>query len=114
MSLTVQPTIGTESTFARQAGSAESPRSRSVTFGSALETTTGAWIRSPPASSTPSPGKIRATGTSVATTAPSALAASQSRNETMPIPPTTYPHIPGSPPRRPEAWWKWTEAVPGS
>ena len=85
-----------------------------MTFGSALETTTGASIRSPPSSSTPSPGTIRATGTPVATTAPSARAASQSRNETIPIPPTTYPHIPGSPPSRPEAWWKWIDAVPGS
>ena len=32
----------------------------------------------------------------------------------MPIPPLTYPHIPGIPPSRPEAWWKWIDAVPGS
>ena len=30
------------------------------------------------------------------------------------MPPRTYPHMPGNPPSRPDAWWKRMEAVPGS
>ena len=62
LSLTVQPTWGISSTRARQAGSAASPSRRSVVLGSAFDTTHGDSIRSPPASSTPLPGTIRATG----------------------------------------------------
>ena len=42
LSLTVQPSMGMRSTWARQAGSADGPRRRRVTRGSALETTAGA------------------------------------------------------------------------
>ena len=57
----------------------------------------GARIRSPDPSSTPSPGTIRATGTPAATVAPASRAMSHSRNDTIPIPPSTYPQVPGMP-----------------
>ena len=57
------------------------PRPRhnaSVRFGSAFETITGARIVSPPSSTTPSPGRMAATGTPAASTAPASRAASAS------------------------------------
>ena len=76
IALTVALFIGMRSTRAFQVGSTRSASSRLVTTGSALEITTGALIRSPTASSTPSPGMIRATGTPAATVAPASTAAS--------------------------------------
>ena len=105
LTLTVTPSIGMAPTCRAHPGSAAPSSKARVTRGSALETTFGAWIRSPETSSTPSPGTIRATGTSVAITAPASRAMSQSRNDTMPIPPSTYPQVPGIPSIRPEAWW---------
>ena len=32
----------------------------------------------------------------------------------MPIPPLTYPHIPGIAAEPARGWWKWIDAVPGS
>ena len=89
LNLTVALFIGTASTRARQPASAPGPSSRSVATGSALLITTGALIRSPPASSTPSSGTIRATGSPAATTAPASTAASCIRKLTIPIPPCT-------------------------
>ena len=68
---------------------ASAPTSRIVTFGSALETTVRARILVPSSSSTPSPGWIRATGRSQASTAPASRAASAIAKETIPIPPST-------------------------
>ena len=52
----------------------------------------------------PSPGMIFATGRPVRTMAPESRAMSHRMNDTIPIPPSTYPHIPGMPPCRPD-WW---------
>ena len=60
-----------------------------MTFGSALETIARARITSPPSSTTPSPGRISATGTPDASTAPASAAASAMANEMRPIPPST-------------------------
>ena len=87
--LTVQPVCGTSSTRARQVLSAALPSRARVTRGSAFETTHDAETRSPPSSSTPAPGMMRATGALVKTTAPASRAMSQRMNETMPIPPST-------------------------
>ncbi len=81
-------------------------------FGSAFETTTGARIVSPPSSVTPSPGTMAATGTPEASTAPASRAASASRNDTRPMPPSTYPQAPGTPSSVPEACIRWIDAVP--
>ena len=56
---------------------ADLPSRRRVTTGSAFEITTGAERRSPLSSRTPSPGRISATATPAATTAPASRAASQ-------------------------------------
>ena len=58
-------------------------------FGSALQITARAAIRSPLSSSTPSPGRMRATGTPAASCAPAARAASAIAKETVPMPPRT-------------------------
>ncbi len=61
----------------------------SVRRGSAFEITARARMSSPPSSTTPSPGRISATGTPAASTAPASRAASAIANDTMPMPPST-------------------------
>jgi hypothetical protein len=58
-------------------------------LGSALQITVAAVMRVPSSSTTPSPGRISATGTPVASTAPASWAASAMANETIPMPPRT-------------------------
>ena len=94
---------GTASTCASQEGSAAPSSRRRVTRGSAFDTTMGALMRSPLSSSTPSPAMMWRTGQPAATVAPASWATSHMMNETRPMPPVTYPHIPGMPPIRPEA-----------
>ena len=60
----------------RHAVSACVPSMARVRIGSAFEITTGAAMRSPDSSRTPSPGRISATGTPDAMTAPASCAAS--------------------------------------
>ena len=76
-------------TRARQAVGTSEAQSSVVRLGSALETTTAARISSPPASRTPTPGSMAATGTPDASTAPCSRAASASANDTRPVPPRT-------------------------
>ena len=63
LSLTVQPTWGTASTRARQPGRRHCPEDAGSRAGRRSRRRSGDSIRSPPSSSTPSPGMMRATGT---------------------------------------------------
>ena len=70
-------------------GTASGPSMPSARFGSAFDTTTFARIRSPPSRRTPSPGRISATGTPAASTAPRSRAASAMAKLIRPMPPST-------------------------
>jgi hypothetical protein len=92
---------------------AASPSNPSVTLGSAFDTTARLRMISPPSSTTPLPGRISATPTPQASTAPASAAASPIANEIRPMPPSTYPHAIGVFSRVPWKCINLIDAVPG-